>query len=388
MLDLFQTNSCRVSGRLYFHPAWGKLGSVKKAVGFMVGVLLFGSAVFPAQAAFTSFYVFGDSLSTTASNSAAGSLYYGQRYSNGRVWVEVLAQRQGLTFNPAKNTNSFFGNTSSNLFAETGAYTPPGDASNALVVIWVNNADLYYPALDPTPTLAKFTNAINLALTNQYKAITNLYAKGIRTLVMPNVVDISTIPQFNTYASQTNLFHQASTNYNVAFYATLDRARTNCPGLAIFIPDFFSLLTNLIAHPANYGVTNALGNGLSIDALHAQNFGFPVANTNGYGTNYIFWDKTDPTAMVHMWMGNLAQQLISPAQISNITALNGSNQLDLANVPIGQNGLVLGRTNLILGNWTTNVSFISSNATQSVFVTPSGPQWFYRLSFPYSWTWP
>jgi hypothetical protein len=95
-----------------------------------------------------------------------------------------------------------------------------------------------------------------------------------------------------------------------------------------------------------------------------------------------------------MWMGNLAQQLISPVQISKITAFNGSNRLDMANVPVGQNGLVLGRTNLVLGNWTTNTlsngtnTFNSTNATQTVYVPSSGPVWFYRLSFPYSWTWP
>jgi hypothetical protein len=60
----------------------------------------------------------------------------------------------------------------------------------------------------------------------------------------------------------------------------------------------------------------------------------------------------------------------------------------MANVPVGQNGLVLGRTNLVLGNWKTNATFVSTNATQSVFVTNSGPQWFYRLKFLYSWTWP
>ena len=89
-----------------------------------------------------------------------------------------------------------------------------------------------------------------------------------------------------------------------------------------------------------------------------------------------------------MWMANLAQQLISPVLISNFTALNGSNRLDMANVPIGQNGLVIGRTNLVLGNWTTNVSFNSTNMTQTVFVPASVPQCFYRLKFPYSWTWP
>ena len=87
-------------------------------------------------------------------------------------------------------------------------------------------------------------------------------------------------------------------------------------------------------------------------------------------------------------MANLAQQLISPVLASNLTAFNGSNRLDMANVPVGQNGLVLGCTNLVLGNWTTNMNFNSTNAAQSVFVPASGPVWFYRLKFPYSWTWP
>lgn len=352
--------------------------------------MVFGLAAFRAQATFTSFHVFGDSLSTTATNTAAGPLYYGKRYSNGRIWVEVLAQQQGLAFNPSNNPHSFFGNTSSNLFPQTVAYTPPSDASNALVVIWVNNADLYFPALDPSPTLGEFTNAINLALTNQFKAITNLYAKGIRTLVMPNVVDISTIPQFNTYTAYTNLFHQAATNYNAAFSAALDRARTNCPGLTIIAPDYFGLLMNLLTYPASYGLTNALFQGRCISAIYAQNNypSLPAANTNGYGTNYIFWDDTDPTARVHYIMASIAQQLISPVRIGQITAFDGSNRLDIVNVPVGQNGIVIGSGDLAAGNWTTNLTFTSTNTTQSIFVPASWPQWFYRLSFPVVWTWP
>jgi hypothetical protein len=135
-------------------------------------------------------------------------------------------------------------------------------------------------------------------------------------------------------------------------------------------------------------VTNALSQkGHSIDVIDDDSLNNKY--TNGPGTNYIFWDPQDPSAKVHMWMGNLAQQLISPVLISNFTALNGSNRLDMANVPIGQNGLVIGRTNLVLGNWTTNVSFNSTNMTQTVFFVPaSDPQCFYRLSFPFSWTWP
>ncbi len=353
-----------------------------------LAILLFGLGHFSARAAFTSFYVFGDGLSAATTNLPAGPLYYGDRYANGRVWVELLAQQQGLTFYPSRN-KSYFGNTSSDLAGEINSFNPT-NASNALVVVWVNNADLYYPALDPSPTLAEFNAVINQAQTNHYKAITNLYARGIRTLVMPNVVDISTVPAFNKYTAYTNLFHQAATNYNVAFSATLNSVRTNSnyPGLTIYVPDFFVLLTNLLAHPANYGVTNALVNGLSTYALDAQNHGLPTANINGYGTNYIFWDDTDPTAMVHNWMASLAQQLISPVKISDITTLNGSNRLDLLNVPVGQNGLVLGRADLGVGSWATNASFISTNTIQSVLFPATESQGFYRLIFPVVWTWP
>ena len=352
----------------------------------MVVFLLLGSAVFPAQAAFTALYVFGDGLSTTTDNPSPGPLYYGKRYSNGRVWVEVLAQRQGLTYDPNKNW-SYFYNSSTTLVANVSSFQAPSDASNALFVIWVNNADLWFPATYSGASTAQWTSAINQAQTNHYKAVTNLYAKGARTLIMPNAVDISTIPEFNASVN-ANFIHLRCLDYNVAFSNTLNRIRASCPNLTIYMPDFFALLTNMLAHPANYGVTNALGDGLSIDAIDAVNYGFPSAATNGYGTNFIFWNNDNPTAKVHAWMANLAQQLISPVRISQITAFNGSNRLDMANVPIGQNGLVIGRTNLVLGNWTTNANFNSTNTTQTIFVPASGPVWFYRLKFPYSWTWP
>ncbi len=372
-------------GRFTFLQAWVKNARVNR-LAFVL--MLFGLGLLSTRAAYTSFHVFGDSLSTAKVNSPVGPDYYGDRWSNGRVWVEVLAQRLGLPFNLAANTNSFWGNTSSDLIGEVSRFAPPANASNALVVIWVNNADLYFPATAPTPTLTNFDAVISLAQTNHYRAITNLYAKGIRTLVMPNAVDISTIPGFNTYTNFTNLFHLASTNYNAKFYGTIDRAKTNCPGLKIYVPDFYALLTDLLAQPNIYGVTNAKKNGLSIDAIADP--ALSNKSLTGPGTNYIFWDYADPSAKVHNWMASLAQQLILPVVISQITAFTSSNRLDLANVPVGlTNGcLVLGSPNLLVGNWTTNLVFTSTNTSQSVFVPASGLQAFYRLSFPVTWTWP
>ena len=360
----------------------------------MVGFLLFGPVVFPAQAAFTALYVFGDALSTTTNNTSGLPYYYGLRYSNGRVWVEVLAQRQGLTYDSNKNW-SYFYNTSTTLVANVSSFTAPANASNALFVIWVNCADLWFPAYYSGTSMAQWTSAINQAQTNHYKAVTNLYAKGARTLIMPNAVDVSTIPAFDN-SPNASFIHLRCLDYNVAFSNTLNQIRASCPNLVLYTPDFFTLLTNMLAHPANYGVINAVYNygqgNVSIDAVTDP--GLSNKALNGPGTNYIFWDPQNPTAMVHAWMANLTQQLISPVRISQITAFNGSNQLVIANFPIGQSGLVLGRTNLILGNWTTNTlsnntnTFTSTNTTQTIYVPASGPQWFYRLKFLYSWTWP
>jgi hypothetical protein len=80
--------------------------------------------------------------------------------------------------------------------------------------------------------------------------------------------------------------------------------------------------------------------------------------------------------------------VISPVRISNLTLLNGSNRLDTTNIPIGLNGFVDSRTNPASGSWESVSNFNSVNASQTNFVPASGPQQFYRLRFPFAWTWP
>jgi phospholipase/lecithinase/hemolysin len=398
---------------------------VKAFIRFTWFLFLFGLVVIPAHASFTSLYIFGDGVSTTTTNPVAstlGSYYYGLRRSNGRVWVELLAQQLNLTNNfwysnhianqlsytnlSAYSTNwsyssnnwSYYGDASTNLIANLNAFVAPPNASNALFIIWVSDADFVndmaniYTANIQTSArtnITQWTNAINQSLTNHWQAITNLYfAKGVRTLVMPNAVDITEIPAYNTitYSADKSFIRQMVINFNVAFTPLLSNAMALCPGLTIHEPDFFSVLDNLLANPAAYGLTNALQNGQPIDALDDNSL--TDLSLNGPGTNYIFWDATDPTAKVHAIIAGVAQQVIAPVQISQITSQNGTNRLNLANVPVGLSGIVLGSTNLAMTNWTTVTDINSTNSLQPVFVPASGPMQFYRLNFPFSWTWP
>jgi phospholipase/lecithinase/hemolysin len=367
------------------------LGGVKKLFQFTLGFCLLVATVFPASATFSSLYIFGDGLSTTTDVNSPGTvlptLYYGLRNSNGRIWIEVLAQRQGLTYD-ANNNKSYFDHNSSKTVADVFNFAAPPDVTNDLFVVWVCNADTYDAAQVPD-TASQWIAAINQSQTNHLQIITNLYAKGVRTLILPNAVDISTIPAFNQDPSP-GVMHNGCVAYNVAFSNTINQAKALCPGLKIYSPDFFTLLNNVLTNAVQYGLTNVLYGGFSIDAIEANNFypNLPLAATNGFGTNFVFWDTQDPTAKLHAVMADIVQQLISPVQVAKITSLVGSNQLDIVNYPAGLNGFVDGLTNLALTNWSAKAGIASSNTTQSVFVPTSGPQQFYRLRFPYAWSWP
>ncbi|HSY18011.1 MAG TPA: SGNH/GDSL hydrolase family protein [Candidatus Acidoferrales bacterium] len=378
-------------------------------------VLLFGCAGIAAHAAFSSIYVFGDSVSTTTTNQYADTHpteYYGKRYCNGRAWVEVLAQRQGLGANSTSNSIwayssnnlSFYGHYSPLLVTNVNKFTAPANASNCLFVVWVCNADFVGDVSDPNvgapggtfsngTNLLVWTTNINLHLTNHFKAITNLYGKGMRTLVAPNAVNIMLAPQFNQN-SDTNykaFVRQRIVSFNAAYATMMQQLQATSLGLKIYVPDMFGIFDAAVTNAAAYGLTNALYSGQPIDVIEASSpvVGLlPNANTNGLGTNYVFWDPVSPSARTHELFADVAQQALSPVDLADMAQVNTSNRLDIVNVPVGLNGTVLYATNLTQPVWLTNSTFSSLTLTQSVFVTPTNAQRFYQLKLPYAWTWP
>src|SRR5882672_8694211 len=205
---------------------------------FSLCILVIGLSLCSARAGFTSMYVFGDGVSTMTNNPFAnGTNYYGLRRTNGRTWVEVLAQRQGFTLETNKNW-SYFGHYSSNLVNDVISFGSPADVNTALFVVWVNNADFVYDITQYAPyttnNIAVWTNAMNLSLSNHSFIIQTLYNKGVRTLVMPNAVDLTKVPGFAALTNTSKDFiRQRIVDYNVAFTAKLGVARSTLSNLTI-----------------------------------------------------------------------------------------------------------------------------------------------------------
>jgi phospholipase/lecithinase/hemolysin len=402
---------------------------MKTLLRVSVGILLLGLVAPPTQA-FTSLYVFGDALSTTTNNTAGSAQYpqeyYGKRYSNGRVWVEVLAQRQGI---PVANNWSYFDDDSASLVNNLQHFTTPIPPT-ALVVVWCNCSDIFDQANNGVTSTSQWTAAINQDQTSELNAIGQLYAKGARTLIMPTPVDLSLVPGFdlNDTPAYLTTIHQESIAYSIAFSNTLNQARAAYPGLVIYEPNFFGLLNNVTANAASYGLTNALYAGEDIDAMDALG---TAARTNGLGDNYVFWDYLDPTAKFHEIIADTVQQQIAPVQLGSISIQgdpsdNTINVLSLANTPVGLNGIVDGMTYTNTGGATgwivvTNFSSVSQNQFVYISAPPLPPLQLpsgngisfpggggpgtgsssgggstnsvpvvqtYRLRFPFNWTWP
>jgi phospholipase/lecithinase/hemolysin len=370
--------------------------------------LLLVCALSTAHANFASIYIFGDSVSATTTNNAPPSEntdYYGKRYCNGRSWVEVLAQRQGLGANSITNVNwsystnnvSFYGQYAPILVTNVLKFTAPNNASNCLFIIWVVNADLVGHCLDITvgadggnfsngTNLLVWQTNLNLDLTNYYRAITNLHSKGMRTLLAPNTVNIMLAPEFNqdNNTAYKSFVRDRIVSFNASYTTLLQQLQVQYPDLKIYVPDMFSLFDHVVTNPVPYGFTNALYNGQPIDAL--EYLANPATNT--VATNYVFLDAVSPSARFHELFADVAQQSLSPVQFTGIAQTDTSNRLDAVNMPVGLNGLVLYATNAAQSMWLTNSTFNSTATAQSVFVYPTNSQRFYKFHFPYAWSWP
>ena len=366
----------------------------KSHMTLLLALLLVMLPVTRASAAYSSMYVFGDGVCATNDPTAkTGPLYYEKRNCNGRVWVEVLWQWQGLAFDDAKN-KSEFGHTSDEVVAETANLTW-ADAATALFVIWCSNADLveYSQTHPPSPHYSieddgpNWTTFINTSVSRHVQAVTNLYNKGARAVVMPKAANIMAVPNYNDTASGDKTFvRDRVIQFNAAFETAMAALAASKSGLAIYRPDTFTFFEQVLANPGNYGLVNPY-------PLNAARWDLPNPNKQfGPGIDYVFWDDYHPTAAFQMHLAAFFQQMIFPPKVNSIALSGGDVHLQVANIPLGRAGFVQGSANL-QPPWQQDAAIsepfvVGGNTTETISFPASGPKRFYRVGFPVVWAWP
>lgn len=298
-------------------------------------VLVFTLLATPAFAApmFSDMYIFGDSLSDTGNTRATvpfGSLApiaaeagYGPngRFSNGDLWHEFMADDLGLSTSrsTAGGNNFAYGgariNNATGVSAGVlwqwdnyqnrlgGAALDPA----ALYVVWAGGNDMRDLVGSSAPLMM-----ITSIMGNFQAMLTEMILGGAATLLVPNLPDLGSIPEFRSGSNSVS-GTEVSTLWNQALQSML-------LGLAmqyqvdIFMLDVFGIFDRILADPASEGFVNTTGECRSI---RRNFFGIASEVSCANAHTYVFWDEIHPTSRAHQVLGREAYALLASGQTVN-----------------------------------------------------------------------
>jgi phospholipase/lecithinase/hemolysin len=254
----------------------------------------------------TQLYVFGDSLSdagmvfqATGGMYPPSTTYFQGRYSNGRVWIEYLADRLYLT---TKQTNNFAyggatsGNLSSSyvpsLLTQVQSFTQTHQKANpnALYVVWAGANDYL-----------QGVNNATVPVENVTKAIASLTNVGVKKILVANLPDLGKLPATINNGNATNL-SSLTQAHNQGLRRSLKVMTQQHSDLEIVNLDASTLYRDAIANPSAFGFTNVISSCMSSR---------PCDNPD----QFLFWDGIHPTTAAHRIIGDTAFSALQEAGI-------------------------------------------------------------------------
>lgn len=325
----------------------------------------------PRLLAYNAIYAFGDSLTDTGNDPAPATNYFQGRYSNGALWIESLSPRLGLTYNPASNFAESGGETSDAL-AQVQQFIAPTNAAQALFVVWAGGNDFIH----------NFTQGINdgfwstlisQSVGNVSNSVVQLYARGARTVMVPNQVDLSRIPLVLNSGYPAFVFTYLSnqvSQFNAQLASAITAIATAQPDLQLIRPDVHTRFGTVLGNLAADGFTKANPDALNDPALSDKSF-------DGPGQDYLFWDEIHPTAKAHALVAQWFFEAL-PRPVLAITVAGGSVELNLRQLQAGQVYTVQAGSDL--SGWSDLATVSATNSVQqwSAPISPSSPV-FFRL---------
>ena len=306
------------------------------AAAFTLSAALWAQAGQPAEfnshrQPFTRIFAFGDSLTDTGnlyhlSGGLPPAPYFQGRFSNGRVWVEQLADALGMEIAPGDNyavggaTTGFFnsndglnGRIYPGLLDEVASFKATRDATQvqgALFVVWAGANDFFVglrSGQDPAESIGN-------GVANTARAVQQLRQSCARHILVVNLPDLGLTPDTRA----TNLgavLTQLSRAYNQALNSALDNLAS--AGIPTIRVDAFATLRAMVTQPDQFGFTN----------VEDQ-----LIITGGNADEYLLWDPVHSTTAGHAVFAQAAADSLiryfSPRQgngmaPARINALNG-----------------------------------------------------------------
>jgi outer membrane lipase/esterase len=289
-----------------------------------------------AQAQFSNFYSFGDSLSDAGSFKPVLPPGTGLFTTNpGPIWTQVLAARYGLTSTPANQGGNDYAEGGARVsqlpgvppsFPPTANATPvltqiatflaagPAD-SGALYSVWAGGNDLFTQfsllqagAITPTQLQANMIQAG----TELVGGVATLQAAGASNLLVFNLPDAGKTPA-GLASGNSAAIGQVVNLFNATLQAGLDQVGGN-----VIRVNAYALFNEIIANPSLYGFTNVtlpactstLGGNVYALFCTPDTLVSPDA-----ASTYLFADGNHPTTAGMKIIAQLAASMIEGPQM-------------------------------------------------------------------------
>lgn len=283
--------------------------------------------------------VFGDSLSdggnAAAIVTAAGApfpydVYPEGKFTNGKVWVDYLAEALGLE---APRASLLGGTNYAHAYAESGdGFSTPVELgglpvanlltqvqafegslggnsmdSNELVSIWVGANDILHGGVSDLA-------GIQAAVGNVITAAQALYDLGGRHFLIGGLPYLAGIP---AVADQPQAVKDAIIQLTATFNAVLAGAvaefQASHAGARVAYSDASDEFAAMLADPAAFGLTNVTDPA----AVAIPMGGDPNPD------HYLYWDDVHPTTAVHRMIAGAAFRAVVPEPSSIVLAAIG-----------------------------------------------------------------
>ena len=242
----------------------------------------------------------------------------GNHFTNGKTWIEQLAEsldsQAGPAFRSPRFTNYAVGGARAradgfmDLTTQVSSYLSRGNSYPAdtiyIVMIGGNDVRDAIESLLIDPTGKTSFEILLAAVTSVTDNLQSLYRAGARQIVVANTPDLSVVPAIQYAGPQVQgLAHFLSLAYNVALNDALNRLEA-VTGAPITRLDIYSQLNAIVAAPASFGFSNVSTPCLSFGVIdHAV-----CENPD----SYFFWDGIHPTRQGHAVIADYAKGVMKP----------------------------------------------------------------------------
>ncbi|HEX2529714.1 MAG TPA: SGNH/GDSL hydrolase family protein [Geminicoccus sp.] len=251
-----------------------------------------------AQAAptFDRIVVLGDSLSD---NGNAG------RFSNGPVWVEVLAGRLNVPLSPSSEGGSNYAVGGAQLDPASGPHSlraqadlllsKPAPSGRTLSIVWGGANDLFAAASQPDPA-----TKLRASVASLRSVVADLVEHGATDILVLNLPDVGLAPAVQVHGRRaadvarllTDRFNKETERVLAEIEASASRS------LRLTRLDVHALADQVRKDPSAFGFVN-----ISVPCSGR-------ASCDGY----LFWDEVHPTSFAHRRLAERALQLLGAGE--------------------------------------------------------------------------